>query len=316
MNISELKLMQNYPLWIKIGKTKQRIKEFYEHYNGEVYISFSGGKDSTVLLDIVRKMYPDIEAVFVNTGLEFPEIVRFVKSYENVTILKPNKTFKQVINEYGYPVISKSVANTIRFARKNIADGKETLRVRQIKGLEKGSKFNKGKWNFLLNAPFKISDQCCDELKKKPFKQYEKMTGKKPITGILADEGGVRQEAYLKTGCNNFKKGTCKPLGFWTEQDILQYIKQNNLKICSLYGDIKEKGQLQGQLTVENRDYSKLELTGEQRLGCMFCMFGCHLEKEPNRFQRMKVTHPKQYEYCINKLGIGQVLDYIGVKYE
>ena len=231
MNISELKLLQNYPLWIKIEKTKQRIKEFYEHYNGEVYVSFSGGKDSTVLLDIVRNMYPNVEAVFVNTGLEFPEIVKFVKSYENVTILKPNKTFKQVINEYGYPVVSKSVANTIRFARKNIAGEKETLRVRQIKGLEKDSKFNKGKWEFLLDAPFKISDQCCDELKKKPFKQYEKMTGKKPITGILADEGGVRQEAYLKTGCNNFKKGTCKPLGFWTEQDILQYIKQNNLKI-------------------------------------------------------------------------------------
>lgn len=315
MNISELKLLQNYPLWIKIEKTKQRIKEFYEHYNGEVYISFSGGKDSTVLLDIVRNMYPDVEAVFVNTGLEFPEIVRFVKSYENITILKPNKTFKQVINEYGYPVVSKSVANTIRFARKNIAEGKETLRVRQIKGLEKDSKFNKGKWEFLLDAPFKISDQCCDELKKKPFKQYEKMTGKKPITGILADEGGVRQEAYLKTGCNNFKKGTCKPLGFWTEQDILQYIKQNDLKICSIYGDIKEKGQLQGQLKMDE-GYSKLELTGEHRLGCMFCMFGCHLEKEPNRFQRMKVTHPKQYKYCINKLGVGQVLDYIGVKYE
>ena len=315
MNISELKLLQNYPLWIKIEKTKQRIKEFYEHYNGEVYVSFSGGKDSTVLLDIVRNMYPDVEAVFVNTGLEFPEIVRFVKSYENITILKPNKTFKQVINEYGYPVVSKSVANTIRFARKNIAEGKETLRVRQIKGLEKDSKFNKGKWEFLLDAPFKISDQCCDELKKKPFKQYEKMTGKKPITGILADEGGVRQEAYLKTGCNNFKKGTCKPLGFWTEQDILQYIKQNDLKICSIYGDIKEKGQLQGQLKMDE-GYSKLELTGEHRLGCMFCMFGCHLEREPNRFQRMKVTHPKQYKYCINKLGIGQVLDYIGVKYE
>lgn len=315
MNINELKLMQNYPLWIKVEKTKQRIKEFYDHYNGEIYISFSGGKDSTVLLDIVRSMYPDVEAVFCNTGLEYPEIVKFVKGFDNVTILKPKKTFKQVISEYGYPVISKSVSNTVRLARKNIKEGKDTLRVRQIKGLEEGSKFNKGKWQFLLDAPFKISDQCCDELKKKPFKEFEKITGKKPITGILADEGGIRQEAYLKTGCNNFKKGVCKPLGFWTEQDILQYIKQNNLKICSIYGEIKEKGQIEGQMTIDNKNYSELELTGEHRTGCMFCILGCHLEKSPNRFERMKKTHTKQYDYCINKLKLGEVLDYIGVKY-
>ena len=206
MKLSELKMMQNYPLWMKVEKTKQRIKEFYEHYNGEVYVSFSGGKDSTVLLHIVRELYPDVEAVFINTGLEFPEIVKFVKGFENVTILKPNKTFKQVINEYGYPVISKSVANTVRFARKNIEKGKDTLRVRQLRGLEKGSKFNKGKWEFLLDAPFKVSDQCCDELKKKPFKQYEKATGKKAITGILAAEGGIRQEGYLKPGAKRRKE--------------------------------------------------------------------------------------------------------------
>ena len=315
MIINELKLMQNYPLWIKIEKTKLRIKEFYDHYNGEIYISFSGGKDSTVLLDIVRSMYPEVEAVFCNTGLEYPEIVKFVKDFNNVTILKPKKTFKQVISEYGYPVISKSVSNTVRLARKNIKEGKDTLRVRQIKGLEEGSKFNKGKWEFLLYAPFKISDQCCDELKKKPFKEFERITGKKPITGILADEGGIRQEAYLKTGCNNFKKGVCKPLGFWTEQDILQYIKQNNLKICSIYGEIKEKGQIEGQITIDNKNYSELELTGEHRTGCMFCVIGSHLEKSPNRFERMKKTHTKQYNYCINKLKLGEVLDYIGVKY-
>ena len=107
MNINELKLMQNYPLWIKVEKTKQRIKEFYDHYNGEIYISFSGGKDSTVLLDIVRSIYPNIEAVFINTGLEYPEIYKFVKTFKSVTILKPEMNFKQVINTYGYPVISK-----------------------------------------------------------------------------------------------------------------------------------------------------------------------------------------------------------------
>lgn len=118
MNMDELKLMQSYPLDIKIEKTKLRIREWYEYYNGEVYVSFSGGKDSTVLLDIVRNIYPDVEAVFSNTGLEFPEVVNFVKTIENVTIIKPEMSFRKVINEKGYPIVSKSVSNCVRLAKK------------------------------------------------------------------------------------------------------------------------------------------------------------------------------------------------------
>ena len=303
MNINELKLMQNYPLELKIEKTKMRIREWYEHYNGEVYVSFSGGKDSTVLLDIVRSVYPDVEAVFSNTGLEFPEIVKFVKTFDNVTIIKPKMTFKQVINEKGYPVISKSVSNCVRLARKNIAEGKETLRVRQIRGLEKGSKFNKGKWEFLLDAPFKISEECCNELKKKPMKEFQKQSGKVPFIATMADEGLLRQQRYLQTGCNAFNLGKSQPMGFWTEQDVLRYIKENNLEICSVYGDI-----------IVN-DKGLYETTGEKRTGCVYCGIGCHLEKEPNRFQRLKETHPNLYNYCINKLNMKEVLDYIKVKY-
>lgn len=307
MDINELRMLQNYPLWMKIEKTKLRIREWYEHYNGEVYISFSGGKDSTVLLDIVRNMYPDVEAVFSNTGLEFPEIVKFVNTFDNVTIIKPEKTFKRVIEEKGYPVISKSVSNCVRLARKNIEEGKDTLRVRQIKGLEKGSKFNKAKWQFLLDAPFKISDECCNELKKKPMKKYEKESGKKPFIATMAEEGQQREAAYLKTGCNAFNNGRSQPMGFWTEQDVLQYIFENKLKICSVYGDVVEESDM-----LENKYY---RTTGEIRSGCIFCMFGCHLEESPNRFERLKYTHPKQYRYCIEKLGLKEVLDYIGVKY-
>ena len=307
MNLNELKLLQNYPLDLKIEKTKLRIREWYEHYNGEVYISFSGGKDSTVLLDIVRNMYPDVEAVFSNTGLEFPEIVKFVKTFDNVTIIKPEKTFKRVIEEKGYPVISKSVSNCVRLARKNIEEGKDTLRVRQIKGLEKGSKFNKSKWQFLLDAPFKISDECCNELKKKPMKKYEKESGKKPFIATMAEEGQQREAAYLKTGCNAFNNGRSQPMGFWTEQDVLQYIFENKLKICSVYGDVVKESDMLG-----NKYY---RTTGEKRSGCIFCMFGCHLEESPNRFERLKYTHPTQYRYCMEKLGLKEVLDYIGVKY-
>ena len=305
MNMDELKLMQSYPLDIKIEKTKLRIREWYEYYNGEVYVSFSGGKDSTVLLDIIRSIYPDVEAVFSNTGLEFPEVVNFVKSIDNVTIIKPEMSFRKVINEKGYPIVSKSVSNCVRLARKNIEDGKETLRVRQIRGLEKGSKFNKAKWEFLLDAPFKISDECCNELKKKPFKKYEKETGKKPMMATMAAEGGVRKEAYLKTGCNAFNSGKSQPMGFWTEQDVLEYIFTRKLPIASVYGDIVEEVD-----TLGNKIY---RTTGEQRTGCMFCMFGCHLEKHPNRFERLKYTHPTQYRYCMEKLGLNEVLDYIGV---
>lgn len=302
MDINELKMMQNYPLWMKIEKTKMRIREWYEHYNGEVYVSFSGGKDSTVLLHIVREMYPDVEAVYSDTGLEYPEVKNFVKKHNNVTIIRPEMSFKRVVEEKGYPIVSKSVSNCVRLAKQNIADGKDTLRVRQIRGLEKGSKFNKGKWEFLLDAPFKISDECCNELKKKPFKRYEKVSNKKPMMATMAAEGGVRKEAYLKTGCNSFKGGKSQPMGFWTENDVLQYIYENKLEIPSVYGEI-----------IKEED--KYSLTGVKRIGCVFCGFGCHLEKQPNRFVKLKESHPKLYDYCMDKLDMRTVLDYIGVEY-
>lgn len=118
--ITELQQKQALSLNHKIILTRQRLKEWYEHYDGNVYISFSGGKDSTVLLDIARKMYSDIEAVYVDTGLEYPEVRSFVKSVDNVTWLKPEKTFKQVIEEYGYPMISKEVAECVDGAKRYI----------------------------------------------------------------------------------------------------------------------------------------------------------------------------------------------------
>lgn len=304
MDMNELKLMQNYPLSIKISKTQFRIREFYEYFNGEVYVSFSGGNDSLVMLHIIRSMYPDVKAVFVDTGVEFPEVRKFVKTFDNVIFLKPQKNFSQIITDYGYPIISKDVSNSIRLARKNIIEGKDTYRVRQFDGSQKGSRFDKSKWKFLLDAPFKISEQCCDELKKKPFKKFEKETGLKGYIGVLASEGGVRLQGYLKTGCNNYRFGNSKPLGFWTHQDILQYIKIYNLNMCPVYGDL-----------IFDEARNKLVVTGEPRTGCMGCMFGCHLEKSPNRFERMKISHPHMYNYFIEKLNFKSVLDYINIKY-
>lgn len=303
MNKDELIMMQNYPLWMKVEKTKQRIREWYEYYNGEVYVSFSGGKDSTVLLHIARSLYPDIEAVFSDTGLEYPEIKQFVKGFDNVTIVRPDMSFKQVIEEKGYPIISKSVSNCVRLAKKNIADGKNTLRVRQIRGLEVGSKFNKGKWEFLLDSNFKISDECCTHLKKKPLNKFTKESGKKPMMATMASEGGARAEAYLKTGCNAFSNGKSQPMGFWLENDVFEYIIENELPIASVYGDIVKD------------DKGKYTTTKEKRTGCIFCGFGVHLEKSPNRFERMRENHPHLHKYCMETLGMKEVLDYIDVKY-
>lgn len=117
--VEELKMLQALPLDIKVAKTQARIREWVSRYGVDgVYVSFSGGKDSTVLLDIARKMYPDIEAVFVDTGLEYPEIRKFVKSFDNVTILRPKMRFDEVIKKYGYPFISKEISQCIYEGKK------------------------------------------------------------------------------------------------------------------------------------------------------------------------------------------------------
>lgn len=105
--------MQSWSLERKTQVTQTRIIEWYERFEGDVYVSFSGGKDSTVLLDLARRIYPDIPAVFIDTGLEYPEIKNFVKTKENVTIIKPEMSFREVIKKYGYPLISKEVAQNI-----------------------------------------------------------------------------------------------------------------------------------------------------------------------------------------------------------
>ena len=319
LELWQLQQLQGLPLEVKSRKTQERIKEWYEHFNGQVYVSFSGGKDSTVLLHIAREMYPDIEAVFVDTGLEYPEIREFVKGFENVTWLKPKMNFKQVIEKYGYPVVSKRVANSISRLRINPS---EPWRYNKfINSTNKnGSHTDFGipqKWQDLaLNAPFKISDNCCGIIKHKPCLDYEKKTGKKPMIAMMADEGRNREKAYLETGCNAFKlkRPMSNPIGFWTEADIFLYIQTHNIVIASCYGEIIEANQIDGQQCLDGC-MSNFTTSKCKRTGCMFCMFGVHLEKEPNRFQMMKETHPKQYDYCINKLGLGEVLDYIGVKY-
>ena len=327
--INELKQKQAMPLEAKIIMSQIRIKDWYDYFNGNVYVSFSGGKDSTVLKHLVETTIGvyNVPSVFVNTGLEFPEIQKFAKSQPNVEVIHPKMRFDEVVKKYGYPIVSKMISFRVYYARRAIAEGREneSTNYKALCGNLKDnngnpSLFNCEKWGYLINSDFKISNKCCNVMKKSPLHEYERTTGRKPIIGTMASESQNRKSAWLVTGCNAFdsKNPISKPLSFWTEQDILKYIKKFNLPYCPVYGDIVE---------LEN---GQLATTGEQRTGCIFCMYGCHLENRyENRFQRLQKTHPRQYEYCIKGgeyingiwqpskegLGLNHVLETIGVEY-
>lgn len=117
--ITDLYQMQALPLSAKIRMTENRIREWVDEYGVDgVYVSFSGGKDSTVLLHMARTIFPSVKAVFVDTGLEYPEIREFVRTFDNVEWLRPKMNFRQVIEKYGYPFISKEVSECVDGARK------------------------------------------------------------------------------------------------------------------------------------------------------------------------------------------------------
>ena len=380
--IEDLWQMQSLSLSAKVRMTENRINAWVDEYGVDgVYVSFSGGKDSTVLLDIARNLYPNIKAVFVDTGLEYPEIREFVKSFDNVDWIRPSKTFKQVIEEYGYPFISKEVSECVDGARRylkslqsrneysnaiipnapHMADllgvdrrenkqnesyqaikmgniPKEPARLKKLMGTlehkEKGSLtgefsrvYDRSKYKFFLEAPFEISSNCCRIMKKKPAHDYGKQTGRKPMTAQMASESRMRTQKWLQNGCNGFDMAhpISNPMAFWTEQDVLLYVKEHNLPLASVYGDVVidygADGQLEGQISMEELGLfdlgnRPLKTTGCERTGCMFCGYGCHLEKSPNRFEKMKETHPKQYDYIMRPteqggLNYKEVIDWI-----
>ena len=285
---ANLKVRQSLPLEAKVNFARSRIIDWYERNSGDVYISFSGGKESTVLLHLVRSIYPNVPAVFANTGLEYPEIVEFVSTIENVITIRPKMSFKSVIETYGYPVISKEQAQYIgEYQTTKSADLKFTRKYGNSSGRGKIS----NKWFFMTTAPFKISHKCCDKLKKEPFKIYEKATKQTPYIGTMACDSGLRFQSYIKYGCNTFKtvRASSRPLSVWLEEDIWEYIKQHNLPYCSVYDK------------------------GIERTGCIFCLFGIGLTKQ-NAISYLKVYHPNLYEYCMSQLGMREVLDFMQIK--
>ena len=281
-----LKELQAMPLSAKVAYSFNVISQALAHFDDKMYVSFSGGKDSTVLLDLVRKIKPDIKAVFCDTGLEYPEIKKFVRTVSNVEIIRPAMPFHKVIEKYGYPVISKEQAYFIYQYRNTKS---EKLRQLRLTGNGVGIGKIYKKWLFMIDAPFKISGTCCDVMKKRPFYKYEKNTGLKPFVGTMATDSLVRLRQWERYTCNAFEKNhpTSNPLSIWMENDIWEYINKFKIPYCPVY-----------------------DIEGIDRTGCMFCMFGVHLDKI-NRFDLMAKTHPKQYKYCMNNLGCEKVLNYM-----
>lgn len=149
----DLQQMQSLPLKIKISMTERRIFDWYDYWQGDVYLSFSGGKDSTVLKHIIDNMGINIPSMFVNTGLEYPEIQKFAMSQPNVTTIRPKMRFDEVVKAYGYPIISKEIAKNVYYAR---LSGENDIHYKKLFGLltynGEPSKYNCKKWSFFIRC--------------------------------------------------------------------------------------------------------------------------------------------------------------------
>ena len=328
------KSMKYQPYELKPNFSMYRVYEWHTYWYGKVYISFSGGLDSTVLAYIVCQAYRKykltgkIPLVFADTGTEFPEIREFVKTYTEwlrgqflelnieLVVIRPKHSFKWVCENKGFPITSKETAGKIRKLRYGKLS--EKYRNYLLNGDQRG-KFGMlaKKWQYLTDTermPADISEYCCEALKKEPFKRYVKETGRQPFIGITQDESFRRENQYIHTGCNVYDGHTIKsqPMGFWPKNEVIQYAVEQYIPICSVYG------------TPYQDKKGNWYFTGEQRTGCCVCGFGCHLEPVPNRLQRLRMSdndkHRKMCEGCLKIKNHGmtyeQALNFAGIPTE
>lgn len=279
MTIEELRERQSWSLSQKIDHSLGVIEQFYSRLNGNVYISFSGGKDSTVLYWLSRRIYPDIKAVFCNTGNEYPEIVKFVRDMKidgayNIDIIYPSKRPKEIFSEFGFPLISKETSALLYHYRYKPHTGKAKRALD-----EDTSKYTRvaNKYRYLIDEPYDCSNLCCMYLKEKPLHEYALNNGLSPILGTMACESPLREFGYITAGsCNTFnnrdkRKQKSRPLSIWLEEDIKACITKYEIPICPIYDK------------------------GLDRTGCSFCGFGIQF-KQDNRLQFLYDNHRKLYD--------------------
>ena len=322
----EMTYYQSLPYEIKVGLAGYRVKDFEDWAAGNgkrTHISV-GGLDSIVLLMFLRDYGKDRPAISVSS-LE-DKSIQEVHEQLGVEILKPYKSKMQVIKDHGYPIISKEKAGKIDHLQ-NPTEKNKTVRHSIMTG-ETGKRggYRKGtrmrlpqKWLDLfggpendtygtnyLTAPFKVSNKCCYYMKEKPCDDWARKHDSVPYLGLMASEGGQREKALIKNGCNYYGKTTVRscPFAMFTRQDILQLALDLNAPVPKIYGSIKRDSD------------GKLYTTRAQRTGCSMCGFGIHIEERPHRFDRLREDYPKEWEFWMYDMGWGDVLTYIGVEWE
>jgi hypothetical protein len=320
---------QSLPYEAKIILAERRAREFYEKitgadYNANAHISV-GGLDSITLLLFLRSIGIDVPAVSVSS-LE-DKSIQEIHIKLGVIPLKPLMSKTDVINKFGFPVISKSKASRIEYLQ--TPDSSKQTFIHAIMTGQMGEQGNYGqsdkiklpdKWLVKFGglyghhrkdllckiAPFKVSAKCCKWLKEKPCDDWAKENKSYPYLGMMASEGGQREGGLMKNGCNYYGKKVIRscPFAIFMRQDLLQLALDLNVPIPTIYGEIKRKPD------------GTLYTTRAQRTGCGMCGFGIHIEKRPHRFDRLRDDNPKEWRYWMYDVGWGKVLDWIGVEWE
>ena len=336
-NKARFTAMQRLPYEIKVQRAKIRAYEFVREMDKRgcnTHVSV-GGLDSITLLVFLRHIgLKDIPAIGVG-NIEDKSIQRIHKQLGVINI-KSYKSKVEVINEVGFPVISKRIAGKIDMLQ-HPSDKNKTVRHAIITGecgeqghFAKDSSMKlPNKWLKLFagmaneeygthykTAPFPVSNKCCYYLKEKPCDDWAKEHNSFPFLGIMASEGGQREEALVDHGCNYYGKTVSRsaPFAPFMRQDLLQLALDLDVPIPEIYG------------TIERKPDGTLYTTKAQRTGCSMCGFGIHLEKRPHRFDRLREANQKEWEFWMykcytdpetgEKFGWGRVLDWIGVEWE
>lgn len=257
----------------------QSIDKLYDLENN-AYISFSGGKDSTVLHHLIDEALPGnkIPRVYINTGIEYKAIVSFVERErerdERIIIIAPSQNIKETLEKYGYPFKSKEHCEKLQEYR-NGNRGANLLKYFNI--IEGGYRPCPQKLMYQLEPSFNlnISNECCNRLKKIPLHKYEKQNNRTiAITGMLREEGGQRRNITCIT--TDSKSGNIKkfhPLSVVSKDFEEWYIKQRNIKLCELY-------------------YPPYNF---ERTGCKGCPYSLHLQEQLNT---MAILLPAERKQC------------------